>query len=346
MGRSSWSHSASSRISSTSLRRRQADAPEQAAGQFWTDFIRDTKPVFRTSTFDQLSGFIQPTWQALIDGAMYCEPQLKEIIERQRPDVIVEDNVNCFPALTTAGVPFVRIVSCQPLEMKGPDVPPTFSGSAGDDRSEWDAFRAEYDRTHRSMWNEYNEWVQSCGARPLADLEFIHESEHLNLYSYPGDRSTTPIAGRSARPGIASTRRCGPRMLRSRCRRSCGDRRRAGLPVAGFARLGRRRADAAAGRRARPHAAPIHRVERSAARHLRSARQHVGRSAGAADQRVARGRSGHHPRRQQHDHRELPLRQADGAAPPVLGPVRQRPACARDGIRGAAVDSTGSRTPS
>ena len=24
---------------------------------------------------------MQPTWQALIDGAMYCEPQLKEIID-------------------------------------------------------------------------------------------------------------------------------------------------------------------------------------------------------------------------------------------------------------------------
>jgi MGT family glycosyltransferase len=161
------------------------DAPEQAAGQFWTDFIRDTKPVFRTSTFDQLTGFMQPTWQALIDGAMYCEPQLKEIIGRQQPDVIIEDNVNCFPALTTANVPFVRIVSCQPLEMKGPEIPPAYSGLPADDRSEWDAFRAEYDRTHRPTWQAYNEWVQSCGARPLADLEFIHESEHLNLYTYP-----------------------------------------------------------------------------------------------------------------------------------------------------------------
>jgi MGT family glycosyltransferase len=161
------------------------DAPEQAAGQFWTDFIRDTKPVFRTSTFDQLSGFMQPTWQALIDGAMYCEPQLKEIIDRQRPDVIIEDNVNCFPALTTAGVPFVRIVSCQPLEMKGPDIPPAYSGLPADDRSEWAAFRAEYDRTHRPMWQAYNEWVTSCGAAPLADLEFIHESADLNLYTYP-----------------------------------------------------------------------------------------------------------------------------------------------------------------
>ena len=160
-------------------------APEQAAGQFWTDFIRETKPVFRTSTFDQLSGFMQPTWQALIDGAMYCEPRLKEIIERQHPDVIIEDNVSCFPALTTAGVPLVRIVSCQPLEMKGADIPPAYSGLPADDRSEWDAFRAEYDRTHRPTWRAYNEWVQSCGARPLADLEFIHESTDLNLYTYP-----------------------------------------------------------------------------------------------------------------------------------------------------------------
>ena len=162
-----------------------ADAPPQAAGQFWTDFIRDTKPVFRTSTLEQLSGFVQPTWQALIDGAMYCEPQLKEIIGRQQPDVIVEDNVNCFPALTTAGVPYVRIVSCQPLEMRGPDIPPTFSGLPTEDRSEWDEFRAEFDRTHRPTWQAYDEWVRSTGAKPLGDLEFIHESDVLNLYTYP-----------------------------------------------------------------------------------------------------------------------------------------------------------------
>ena len=159
-------------------------APQAAAGQFWIDFIRDTAPVFRLPTIEQLTQFIQPTWQALIDGAMYCQPQLQEIIDRQRPDVVIEDNVNCFPALVTAGVPFVRSVSCQPLEMKGRDIPPVFSGYASDDRSQWDAFRAEYDRTHREMWRTYNEWVQSCGARPLADLEFIHEGA-LNLYLYP-----------------------------------------------------------------------------------------------------------------------------------------------------------------
>jgi MGT family glycosyltransferase len=162
-----------------------ADEPEQDAGQFWTDFIRDTAPEFRKPTIEQLTTFVQPTWQALIDGAMYCEPQLREIIERAKPDVLIEDNVNCFPALVTAGKPFVRMASCNPLEVRGPNVAPVFSGYAADDRTGWDEFRAEYDRTHRPMWTAYDEWVRSCGAPGLPDLDFIHTSEHLNLYLYP-----------------------------------------------------------------------------------------------------------------------------------------------------------------
>ena len=161
------------------------DAGDQDAGQFWTDFIRDTSPEFRKPTIEQLTSFVQPTWQALIDGAQYCEPQLREIIARQRPDVVIEDNVNCFPALVTSGAPFVRIMSCNPLEVRGPDVPPVFSGYASDDRTGWDDFRAEYRRTHWDMWSAYDEWVRSCGAPGLSELDFIHRSEHLNLYLFP-----------------------------------------------------------------------------------------------------------------------------------------------------------------
>jgi MGT family glycosyltransferase len=161
------------------------DAPEQDAGQFWKDFIRDTSPEFRKPTIQQLETFMQPTWQALIDGARYCEPHLREIVARQQPDVIVEDNVVCFPALVTAGAPFVRIMSCNPLEMNGPDVPPAYSGLPSDDRSEWAAFREEYDRTHRPTWSSFNDWVREQGAPALPDLEFIHQSDALNLYVYP-----------------------------------------------------------------------------------------------------------------------------------------------------------------
>ncbi len=160
-------------------------AAGQDTGQFWKDFIRDTAPEFRKPTIDQLESFMRPTWQALIDGARYCEPRLREIIARTRPDVVVEDNVICFPALLTAGAPFVRIVSCNPLEMKGPDIPPAYSGLPAADRSQWAAFRAEYDRTHRPIWAEFNEWVIGQGAPPLPDLEFIHSCAQANLYVYP-----------------------------------------------------------------------------------------------------------------------------------------------------------------
>jgi MGT family glycosyltransferase len=167
------------------------EGEEPDAGKFWKDFIRETAPEFRKPTVAQLATFMQPTWQALIDGAVYCEPQLKQIIERVRPDVIVEDNVVSFPALLTSDAPFVRIVSCNPLEMKGPDVAPAYSGLPADDTSEWDAFRAEYNRTHRTMWEAFNAWVVEQGAPPLADLEFIHESQAANLYVFPEEADYT-----------------------------------------------------------------------------------------------------------------------------------------------------------
>ncbi|MBB2743398.1 UNVERIFIED_ORG: MGT family glycosyltransferase [Microbispora rosea subsp. rosea] len=161
----------------------EQDATEQDAGQFWKDFIRDTAPEYRKSTLEQLETVAKPIWEALVDGAKYCEPQLKAIIERVRPDVIVEDNVVAFPALVTAGVPFVRIVSCNPLEVKGPGVAPPFSGLPADGTG-WAEFQAEYDRTHRELWEAFNAWVVEQGAPALQDLEFIHEGD-ANLYVYP-----------------------------------------------------------------------------------------------------------------------------------------------------------------
>ncbi|GII91408.1 glycosyltransferase [Sinosporangium siamense] len=157
---------------------------EQDPGQFWKDFIRDTAPEYRKSTKEQLETVTKPIWEALIDGAKYCEPQLKAIIERVNPDVIVEDNVILFPALVTAGKPYVRIVSCNPLEVRGENVAPVFSGLPAADRGEWDDFRAEYDRTHRELWTAFNEWAVEQGAPPLPDLDFIPEGD-LNLYVYP-----------------------------------------------------------------------------------------------------------------------------------------------------------------
>jgi UDP:flavonoid glycosyltransferase YjiC (YdhE family) len=164
---------------------------EEVPGQFWIDFIRDTAPIFRKPTLEQLGEFMAPTWQALIDGSKYVDDRLREIIGELRPDVIVEDNVVGFPALPASGRPWVRIVSCNPAEMKDPLIAPFSSGYPAADRSAWPAFLEEVERTHRSMWEDFDAFVRERGAPGLSwnelGPEFIHESPWLNLYSYPAE---------------------------------------------------------------------------------------------------------------------------------------------------------------
>jgi len=164
---------------------------EAAAGQFWIDFVNETAPEFAKPTRDQLTSFVQPTYDALVTGARYAEPRLREIIAEHRPDVIVEDNVVSFPALMTSDAAFVRIVSCNPLEIRGDDIPPVFSGYPMDDRSRWADFLEEFDRVHADTWAEWNAWCQAQGTPPLPPREFMHTSPTANIYVYPRELDYT-----------------------------------------------------------------------------------------------------------------------------------------------------------
>jgi hypothetical protein len=121
-----------------------AEPPEGPvdAGQFWKDFIAETAPEFRRPTIEQLETVTAPIWKELIDGARYSQDRLAGIIDDVGPDVVVEDNVIAFPAMMTAHAPFVRIVSCNPLEIRDPLLPPPYSGLPTDDPAEWKAFAA------------------------------------------------------------------------------------------------------------------------------------------------------------------------------------------------------------
>jgi MGT family glycosyltransferase len=168
---------------------------EEAPGQFWKDFVRDTAPEFRKPTIAQLETFILPVWEELVDGARYVDERLREIFGELEPDVIVEDNVVGFPAVLASGRPWVRIASCNPLELKDPALPPTFSGYPTGDPAAWDEFRERYRELHEPLQSEFSAFCEERGAPPLPELEFIHESPFLNLYLYPGeldyDRSRT-----------------------------------------------------------------------------------------------------------------------------------------------------------
>ena len=160
---------------------------EEAPGQFWKDFVRETSPEFRKPTIDQLEGFVLPVWRELVDGARYVDGRLRELFAELKPDVIVADNVVGFPAVVAAGVAWVRIVSCNPLELKDPALPPTFSGYPTGNRSGWEEFRTRYRELHEPLQQEFSEFCVKRGAPSLPEGEFIHESPFLNLYLYPAE---------------------------------------------------------------------------------------------------------------------------------------------------------------
>ena len=316
---------------------RLAPPPEEpeAPGQFWKDFIRDTAPVFRKPTIEQLGEFIAPTFQALIDGAAYVDERLREIIDELQPDVIVEDNVVAFPALPACGRPWVRIVSCNPTEVRDPDVPPPFSGYAIDDRAHWGAYWDEWQRTHGEMHAAFSALCEARGAGPLPDLEFMYPSPWLNLTLYPdeadyprrrplGDHwlnlqsSVRPPTRRGSCPVLAE--REGPLVYLSLGSLGSAD-----------VELMQRLVDTLA-------EAPYRVIVSKGPQHelLHMPDDDGGGGVPAPDLDPPAGRRRHHPRRQQHRHGVPALRQADGRAAAVLGPVRQRATGAGDGLRPAA----------
>jgi MGT family glycosyltransferase len=168
---------------------RLAPAPEEpeVPGQFWKNFVRETSPVFRRPTIESLEGFVAPTFQALCDGAAYVDPRLREVLDEVDPDVVVEDNVVAFPAISAGARPWVRIMSCNPLELPDPALPPVFSGYPSDSRDGWEAFRAEARRTLGGIQAAFDTVCRDLGAPGLPDMEFMHASPWLNLSLYPDE---------------------------------------------------------------------------------------------------------------------------------------------------------------
>ena len=94
---------------------------EEVPGQFWKDFIRETAPVFRRPTIEQLEGFIAPTFQALRSTAPSTSTSgCVEIIGELEPDIVVEDNIVRLPgaARVRAAVGADRLL--QPGRAEGP----------------------------------------------------------------------------------------------------------------------------------------------------------------------------------------------------------------------------------
>ena len=246
--------------------------------------------------------------------------------------------MNCFPALMTNPAPWVRIMSCNPLELRDPDLPPTFSGYPIDDRTDWAELRRRVRADTPRDLGEVRR-LRAGARRPAAARPGVHPRvrgpEPLRLSRGRGLPALAATGADVAPARVVGPRDRGPLGAAGGAPRP---RRRADLPLPRLARLGRRGPDAAARRGARRDAAPLHRQQGTARRRVRAGREHGGRRPSAADEHHPRVRPRDHARREQHDDRGVPLRQADDRAPALLGSVRQRAAGARARLRGPAAD--------
>ena len=304
----------------------------EVPGQFWIDFIRDTSPVFRKPTIEQLGEFIAPTWQALIDGSKYVDAAAARDHRRARPGRHRRgQRRRRFRPSRARGRPWVRIVSCNPAEMKDPAIAPFSSG--------YPVGRSK--RAGRASSRRSSGPIATCGptSRPSpgqrrrrAVLGSTRPGFHLGVtvaepVPVPGRGRLPARACRSDRPGTGSTRRCGRPRRPGSCPSTCG-RGTASLIYLSLGSLGsadvglmQRLVDLLATTRASRH-----RLEGPAGRPDHAPRQPDRRGVPAPAGDPAAGRPRHHPRRQQHGHRVVPPRQADDRAAAVLGPGRQRPA--------------------
>jgi MGT family glycosyltransferase len=156
-----------------------------ACATMWADWVRSNVEHFQGTTTEQLRTVIRPQWTELVKSAEYAHPRLQMIIDEVRPDVIVVDNVGADPAVQASGVPWVRSISANPLELTDPDLPPAFSGFSALDRHDWASFRADYAELHGDLHARFNEFCTSVGAPELEPLRFSYTSPWLNLYTYP-----------------------------------------------------------------------------------------------------------------------------------------------------------------
>lgn len=153
--------------------------------EFWQAFIARHLPHFRLSPKEQLSTYVAPTWDAIVDTAKHAEQPLQRILDSLRPDAVVLDNVVMFPAIRNSGLPWARVVSCAETEIPDPAVPPYLSGCPTDDKACHHDFAAAYAQAVASSHERFNRFLAAHGMSPYPPGQFLETSPWLNLLLSP-----------------------------------------------------------------------------------------------------------------------------------------------------------------
>ena len=157
----------------------------EETGRYWEDFLARHLPHFNLTPQQQLTTYVAPVWDAIVDTAVDLEDGLTRVLTQIAPDLIVLDNVIMFPAIARHGCPWVRIVSCAETEVRDPNVPPYLSGLDPAETSQIADFKAEYLDAVDAPHKRYNRFRTNAGLAALPSGEFLENSADLNLLLAP-----------------------------------------------------------------------------------------------------------------------------------------------------------------
>ena len=170
--------------------------------------------VFRWSTLEQLGGVHRsPRGRRSSTAPASSTSASSRSSTSSHPDAIVEDNVCAFPAIPASGRPGARIVSCNPLEIPDPELPPPSPGCRSRIDHGWDAFRPSTRARWADLQASFSAFCVERGAPPLPATDMIHKSPWLNLYLYP--RELDYPRSRPLGPHLAQPRHVRPHHRRS-----------------------------------------------------------------------------------------------------------------------------------
>lgn len=156
-----------------------------ARQSYWQDFVNRHLPHFQLAPIDQIEAYVAPAWEAIVDTAIRADAPLRQLLSRLRPDAIVLDNVVIFPAVASAGCPWVRVISCAETELPDALVPPYLSGMATSDRAGHEAFRSRYLEAVAPAHERLNQLLLANAMPAYPPGVFLEASPYLNLLLTP-----------------------------------------------------------------------------------------------------------------------------------------------------------------
>nr|XP_027206194.1 uncharacterized protein LOC113799704 [Dermatophagoides pteronyssinus] len=164
--------------------------PSKAMSSVWNK-LRENGTLSGKPSIEKIKNFKPDSGNEIInmmfEGVKDQHPQLIEIIEKEKPDLFIMDQIVLPPCILYGKIPWAFLCSpCPRMLYETPDLPPLTSGYPSDDRTGWKEFEAKMEEafTQGFLYGQ-NLINKEFGYPEVTREEFKFKSPYINIYGYP-----------------------------------------------------------------------------------------------------------------------------------------------------------------